>query len=67
MDEDRNELATAIDRMASVFGSPGKAALRLFLDSFPSDAVIVYGSGPDRSWARASVVAEELGEELAGN
>jgi hypothetical protein len=55
-------LGDAVDRMASVFGSPGKAALKLFLASLPSDATICWG---EEEWLPADVLAQSLERELA--
>lgn len=53
----------AVDRMASVFGHSGKAALAVFMAALPSDATICWGDDP--TWVSASDIAYELHQELA--
>lgn len=51
--------------MEEVFGSPGKAALRLFLDTLPSDATINWTCSSELLWAPTALLAMQLQEELA--
>jgi hypothetical protein len=59
---ERTAVEHAIDRMAEVFGNPGKAALRLFLQSLPYDAKITWGGEFKES---PSTVARQLRDELS--
>jgi hypothetical protein len=59
---ERTAVERAIDRMAEVFGNPGKAALRLFLQSLPPDTKIAWGGEFKES---PSTVAKRLMDELS--
>jgi len=61
----RNALEAAVDHMEQVFGAPGLAALRLFLDALPSDATITWTYSGKLQWSSTAKLALELQEDLA--
>jgi hypothetical protein len=58
-----NAVEHAVDRMAEVFGNPGKAALRLFLSYLPLASI---HWGEQGEWMPAQTVVKKLHDELAG-